>query len=123
MVEAHEAVLGWEQGSPGRARKLLEAWFGSSLGPTQLDTAKLLVSELVTNALVHGEGEITFRSGLDDDELFVEVIDEGAGFEVPVARRRLGGSGGWGLQLVASEASRWGVVGGTTHVWFALERT
>jgi anti-sigma regulatory factor (Ser/Thr protein kinase) len=122
MIDSHEAVLAWERGSPGRARRLLEAWFGSSLEPSELDTAKLLVSELVTNALVHGEGTITFRSWLDEDQLLVEVVDEGSGFEIPAGLPRLGESGGWGLHLVAAQASRWGVFEGTTHVWFTLER-
>jgi anti-sigma regulatory factor (Ser/Thr protein kinase) len=123
MVDWHETTLNWERSSPGRARRLLEAWFGSSLEPSELDTAKLLVTELVTNAMVHGEGTITLRSGLDDDQLMVEVIDEGSGFEVPAGPPPLDDSGGWGLQLVATKASRWGVFEGTTHVWFALERT
>jgi anti-sigma regulatory factor (Ser/Thr protein kinase) len=47
----------------------------------QVDRARLLVSELVSNAVLHGRGIITLRAKLDHDRLLVEVIDEGSGFE------------------------------------------
>jgi anti-sigma regulatory factor (Ser/Thr protein kinase) len=122
MLDCHEVELAWEKASPGRARGLLEEWFGSQLASSKLDTAKLLASELVTNAMLHGRGRITFRSGLDDEQLLVEVLDEGKGFELATAAPRVSGAGGWGLQIVAAEASRWGMFDGTTHVWFALAR-
>ncbi|HLY48411.1 MAG TPA: ATP-binding protein [Solirubrobacteraceae bacterium] len=106
----------------GRARKLLAEHFAPALAGRELDTAKLLISELVTNAVVHGEGSITMRVDLDASRLLVEVIDEGTGFERAVRARHLPQDGGWGLKLVDSEASRWGIREGTTHVWFELER-
>ena len=53
--------------------------FGDALEERQLQTAKLLTSELVTNALLHGEGSITLLASLEEDRLLVEVIDEGHG--------------------------------------------
>jgi anti-sigma regulatory factor (Ser/Thr protein kinase) len=87
-----------------------------------LDTAKLLVTELVNNAVVHGEGTITFRASLDDDRLHVEVIDEGSGFERAVRDSDLAQIGGWGLHLVEAESDRWGVHEGPTHVWVEIEQ-
>ena len=87
-----------------------------------LTLAKLLTSELVTNAVVHGQGRITLSAQADDERLLVEVEDEGAGFERTATRRAPGVAGGWGLDLVESESSRWGAYEGNSHVWFELAR-
>jgi anti-sigma regulatory factor (Ser/Thr protein kinase) len=108
--------------APGCARLRLEEWFAAELDQAGLGTAKLLASELVTNAVLHGAGEITLRAALDDDRLLVEVIDQGSGFERVVGEQNFEKIGGWGLHIVDTEASRWGVHEGTTHVWFELER-
>lgn len=90
--------------------------------PRVVDDATLLVSELVTNSLRHGVGpgvrvivEVT-----DDGAMRCEVVDAGHGF-VPEARDQSSPDpGGWGLGLVESMASAWGVREGSTHVWFEL---
>ena len=106
-----------------RARLLLSRWFGRILETDELDRAKLIASELVNNAVIHGKGTIRLQTNFDDDRLLIEVTDEGEGFE-HVARKvpfeRLSGRG---LSLVDAEASRWGVHEGTTHVWAEIERT
>jgi signal transduction histidine kinase len=102
---------GCSQGaSPGRSK------------PDAVETAALLVSELVTNAVRHGEGKIRLQVDLDDDRLFVEVIDDGRGLEDVIRGRRFENVEGWGLRIVDRSASRWGAHEGTTHVWFELER-
>jgi anti-sigma regulatory factor (Ser/Thr protein kinase) len=83
--------------------------------------ARLLVSELVTNALVHGRGTIELHARLDENHLVVEVIDNGKGFERVVRGRDFDSLGGWGLRLVDALASRWGIHDGRSHVWFELE--
>lgn len=89
----------------------------------ELDTALLLVSELVSNAVRHGKGVVTVRADLNEDRLLVEVIDEGSGLERSIRRHDFEDVGGWGLRIVDTAASRWGVHAGTTHVWFELERS
>jgi anti-sigma regulatory factor (Ser/Thr protein kinase) len=87
-----------------------------------LADAELLVSELTSNAILHGQGQtITLRAWLDDDRLLVEVIDDGSGFERELRHKEFEQVGGWGLELVEDVSSRWGVREGTTHVWFELE--
>jgi anti-sigma regulatory factor (Ser/Thr protein kinase) len=108
--------------APGIARRSLADWLAPAVEADELDTARLLVSELVTNAVVHGRGEITLRATLDEDRLLVEVIDEGRGFERTVRQQDFASIGGRGLAIVEAEASRWGIHEGTTHVWFELER-
>jgi anti-sigma regulatory factor (Ser/Thr protein kinase) len=108
--------------APGIARRAVVGWFTETLDDEQLDTARLLTSELVSNAVLHGRGRVTLRGNLDDDRVMVEVIDEGAGFERELRQHDFEDLHGRGLAIVDTEASRWGIHEGTTHVWFELER-
>lgn len=108
--------------APGIARRRLARSFAAALDARQLQTATLLTSELVTNALLHGAGHITLHASLDRERLLVEVIDEGEGLDSRPRRRDRDQTGGYGLQIVDSEATRWGTHAGTTHVWFELDR-
>ncbi|MEA2156067.1 MAG: serine/threonine-protein kinase RsbW [Solirubrobacteraceae bacterium] len=106
----------------GEARHALRRLCADALDAEMLTDAELLLSEVVTNALRHGPGSIRVRAHLDQEQLFVEVIDQGSGFERELRRRDFDAVGGWGLGIVEDLASRWGVHEGTTHVWFELER-
>ncbi|MEU6442102.1 SpoIIE family protein phosphatase [Streptomyces sp. NPDC047046] len=106
--------------SVGKAREYtrerLAGWGLEALA----DTTELLVSELVTNALRYGDGEIRLRLLLDRT-LVCEVWDEGL---VQPRRRRAKDTdeGGRGLQLVGLLAASWGSRR-TPHgktVWFEL---
>ncbi|MFD4628047.1 SpoIIE family protein phosphatase [Streptomyces sp. NPDC058475] len=119
-----ESVGDWtlprEPRSVGRAREYARTQLVSwGLGPL-VDTAELLVSELVTNALRYGEGEIRLRLLLDRT-LVCEVWD--AGLVQPRRRRaRDTDEGGRGLQLVGLLSAAWGsrrTPRGKT-VWFEL---
>jgi anti-sigma regulatory factor (Ser/Thr protein kinase) len=106
-----------DHGAPGQARAILrENAYG--LDRDRLDTAVLLISELVTNAVLHGTGEIRVTIDIDDGDARFAVCDEGHG--TPAVRPEPGPDGGWGLRLVGELASRWGVREGRTHVWFEL---
>jgi hypothetical protein len=118
-----ELMLRRDVSAPRIARRALDEWFGQSIADDGFETAELLVSELVTNAVLHGPGTITVRAQLDDERLLVEVIDEGAGFERTVRGADFDKIGEWGLSLVDCESSRRGLHEGTTHVWFELERS
>ena len=97
--------------------RLVDELSADRLEAKQLGRSKLLVSELVNNALLHGQG-IILRMDVDEDRMRAEVIDEGSGFERVVRDKAFDHLGGWGLALVEAESSRWGVHEGTTHVWF-----
>lgn len=81
---------------------------------------RLLVSELVTNSVRHGNGEsvIVLLDAEPPETVRCEVIDDGSGF-VPRGRESRT-VGGWGLELVERIATSWGVREGSTHVWFEL---
>jgi anti-sigma regulatory factor (Ser/Thr protein kinase) len=123
MSGSFEAELARNVHAPRTARQRIREWFGTGLQEEELETALLLVSELVTNAVRHGEGGVTLKGDLDEDRLLVEVIDQGGGLERSIRERDFEGVEGWGLRLVDAAASRWGVHEGTTHVWFELERS
>ncbi len=109
-----------EPRSVGKAREYargqLQRWDMEPL----VDTTELLVSELVTNALRYGEGDIRLRLLLDRT-LVCEVWDSGL---VQPRRRRARDTdeGGRGLQLVGLLSAAWGsrrTPRGKT-VWFEL---
>ena len=104
------------------ARGHLSRWFAKDLEADELYRAKLLASELVNNAVIHGTGRIQLNAELDVDRLVIEVIDEGEGFEHEARRHSFDDLHGRGLLIVDAESSRWGIREGTTHVWFELER-
>ncbi|MFD8297885.1 SpoIIE family protein phosphatase [Streptomyces sp. SID2999] len=119
-----ESVGDWtlprEPRSVGRAREYARAQLLSWDLEPLVDTTELLVSELVTNALRYGEGEIRLRLLLDRT-LVCEVWD--AGLVQPRRRRaRDTDEGGRGLQLVGLLSAAWGsrrTPRGKT-VWFEL---
>lgn len=93
----------------------------------------LLADELFTNALRHtrsGEpdGEVTVALFKLPDRFQVKVTDQGPreGEHVFPCPRPLNvcTEGGFGLHLVAAEASRWGTLqeSGRTTVWFEFDR-
>ncbi len=120
-----ESVGDWalprEPRSVGRARELARAQLESWDLELLVDTTELLVSELVTNALRYGEGDIRLRLLLDRT-LVCEVWDGGL---VQPRRRRARDTdeGGRGLQLVGLLSTGWGsrrTPRGKT-VWFELD--
>jgi anti-sigma regulatory factor (Ser/Thr protein kinase) len=87
------------------------------------ETALLLVSELVTNAVIHGSGEADLAVDLHPELMHISVSDDAPGIP-QVAHEPVLSEHGRGLFLVASLASRWGVdvhepIGKT--VWFELD--
>lgn len=85
-------------------------------------TLLLLVSEIVTNAVLHSKAPpatpIRFSADIDQDRVHVEVHDGGPDFAPPAGPRQ---RGGWGLHLLDQEARNWGVRHDDgTLVWFEL---
>jgi anti-sigma regulatory factor (Ser/Thr protein kinase) len=87
-----------------------------------VDDATLLVSELVTNAVLHARAPVDVVVRKGRMAVRVEVFDEGTG--VPQVRfDEIDALHGRGLGLVQAVAARWGInednEGGKT-VWFEL---
>ena len=47
------------------------------------EAAEIIFGELVANAVEHGAGSITARLSADGESVFLEVLDQGAGFAMP----------------------------------------
>ena len=84
-----------------------------------MDDLKLVATEFVENALVHGKGRIVLRLEARADALRVEVTDQGENAAIRVQTQGTE-IGGWGLVLVDRVADSWGAFVGTTHVWAEL---
>jgi anti-sigma regulatory factor (Ser/Thr protein kinase) len=103
------------------ARHAAERHAGGQLPDRHVADLKLIVSELVTNAVVHGSGAIRLRLHLEAGIVRGEVMDEGGGFEAQVRGRGAEEFGGRGLMIVEALTTRWGIHEGTTHVWFEVD--
>ncbi|NEY35309.1 ATP-binding protein [Streptomyces sp. PRKS01-65] len=115
-------------GSPAQARRLTRARLtGWSVCEDTCDTAALVVSELVTNAIVHTAGRRVVCELHDGDDLVrIAVRDEGCGAGRPeAARRRPEDEHGRGLLLVDALSHAWGAQehGPGLLVWAELPRT
>jgi anti-sigma regulatory factor (Ser/Thr protein kinase) len=97
-----------------------------ALDAVQLETLRLLVTELITNAVRHARCRewIDLHIDLYPDSVHAQVVDSGVGFQPPEQPTPHGDRpGGWGLCLVDRLADRWGVTpDNVTRVWFELER-
>ena len=107
-------------------RVALDRWELSLLTPD----AELLVSELVTNALVHASSDTALTMAVADGTLEVGVTDRAPGVQLRVeigSRDEPPGDapaeGGRGLHLVDLLADEWGVVDlpEGKQVWFRLD--
>jgi DNA-binding NarL/FixJ family response regulator len=133
IVGAVEELLGeasqrFEQDaqSPRAARRfvsqILTGWDDEEGDLT--DTVTLLVSELVTNAVLHAGSDVEVMVRLTDTAARIEVTDASADAVAPRDAANDEDSGR-GLALVGSLARRWGVrpaPGGGKTVWFEIER-
>jgi anti-sigma regulatory factor (Ser/Thr protein kinase) len=89
----------------------------------QQETAVLLASELVTNGVVHGAGNVTVMVLRTTDAVRVEVTDSGTAGRPRVRPRDADAENGRGLLLVDCLAARWGHARAETGLttWFELD--
>jgi serine/threonine-protein kinase RsbW len=108
--------------APSAVRRMVAAVVsGWAVGP-----AMLAASEIMTNAVKHGEPDspdlVVATVSQQAGGVSVEVV--GAGHFAPEKRER-DGPGGYGLGIVDQIATAWGVeqLGRRVRVWFTLEAT
>ena len=121
-----ERVLSATPEAAAEARHALDA-LATRLPDGQVRDLRLLVSEVVTNAVRHANlaagDAIRLIVDLADHALRVEVHDPGGGFVPRAPAPDPARPSGWGLYLVAELADRWGVDSDeATLVWFELDR-
>jgi anti-sigma regulatory factor (Ser/Thr protein kinase) len=97
------------------------------LPPEKLEEVRLVVSELVTNSILHAglssDEQISLTVTVSASSVRGKVCDPGPGFEAPSEpRARSDLSGGWGLPIVETISDRWGVEQNKhTCVWFEID--
>ena len=112
--------------APGEARRALSAQLDGRASGTALETARLLLSELVTNCVLHagaGPGRsIEISGAAHERSLRVEVSCAGPAFEHSPAHPEPANPGGRGLYLVEALSEKWGIngLGDRTGVWFQV---
>jgi anti-sigma regulatory factor (Ser/Thr protein kinase) len=120
-VDAH-ASFPAELRSATAARRFAERSLGRiGCSDATIDDARLLVSELVINSVLHAGSPTLVTLRCEGRSIRVEVRDESPR---PPVRRPFSGSSatGRGLMIVDAVADRWGYETGNDHkvVWFEL---
>ena len=110
------------------ARSVVDGLEWLRVAPEREFELRLLVSEVVTNAVKHGrsgdpEEWIGLAVAVEDDALRVRVSDAGPGFRPRVVPPDADAPAGRGLVVVEAFADRWGVRrrDRRTEVWFELK--
>jgi anti-sigma regulatory factor (Ser/Thr protein kinase) len=121
--ESQTLLLPPEPSSPQRARDFVAAAVEAWATPELREQARLLTSELVTNAVMHARTDVTVTVILDDARQAVRVT-VADGSEVPPRRRPYGAlaTTGRGIAMVVKAAKNFGVDvrPGGKSVWFEL---
>jgi anti-sigma regulatory factor (Ser/Thr protein kinase) len=121
VAQELEITLESKPESVARARQVA-AQVIDGVGEQTLEDVRLIISELVTNAVKHGpDGRVKVRLRRDGRTIRGAVEDEGTS---PFHHRRgipPGPIGGLGLHLVDRLSDRWGVDSRSARVWFELK--
>lgn len=128
-MAARTAPEEFRTGLPGEAPSASEArrFVAGRLADAGLeemnDTASLLVSELVANAVLHAHTDLVVVLRIGQERVTVEVHDGSAGSPSPKNYSSLSGTGR-GLVLVEALAEAWGTepTADGKYVWFDLRR-
>lgn len=109
--------------SPMLGRRFVVTVLSEAGAGEQAADAALLVTELVTNAVVHAGTPVTLSVKVDPDAVLITVSDRGNGPLLARSKAELS-EGGRGIWMVHETATAWGTrhdARGTT-VWFRLDR-
>lgn len=108
-------------GSAARARQVVRETLELARATRWVDDAALVLSEIVTNALVHAATQIQVRVTADPTRARVEVRDASPHLPVPRDYSTVSGTGR-GLHIVSELTDDWGAFaeGGGKVVWFEM---
>ncbi|MFF4104330.1 ATP-binding protein [Streptomyces sp. NPDC001903] len=108
----------------GQARRIARAWLHLWGAADLVDSAVAALSEVVTNAFVHGHGDtVTVRLTLTNGQLLIQVDGSGPWLpQVSCPDPNQLDEGGRGLWLVDALSDGWGVLEGG-QVWCIIRPT
>ena len=107
-------------GAASSARRFVSSVTEGIVDERRAHDLEVLVSEIVSNGILHAGTTMELVVSTSDDVVRVELVDQDSG--APVLRKAPGPDGGYGLRIVAGLARRWGVdphPQGKT-VWFEI---
>lgn len=123
VMQAKAQMTG-EPASAGSARRFVTETLRHWDAANDLDTVSLLVSELVSNAIIHAHSDFEVSVLLRGHTIRIEVDDQSVATPVPRDADETD-EGGRGMALVEALSLGWGVVdrqGGGKTVWFEVPR-
>lgn len=108
--------------APARARQAVRDAACETLSEDERWRAELIVTELVTNAVLHGPGgPVQVALDLGGAGVRGQVADPGPGIHRhQLVRRRAIDEGGRGLFLVDALSDGWGLAADRSRVWFEV---
>jgi DNA-binding NarL/FixJ family response regulator len=123
-LPARHQALEASLASGATARRFMEETLHRWQCGEVLDLVNLLVTELVTNAVVHGGSEADVSVALTPTALRVDVADRDERMPQPITSVDAWDTSGRGLAFVATMSQRWGVqrVPGGKVIWFEVAR-
>ncbi len=114
-------LLGSHESSPGSARAIVRDLLADQVSPEDVDTAVLVVSELVTNGVRHTDdtAELELTVQATGGVVHVEIRDHDP--RPPISTRASAGAeSGRGLSIVTALSSHWGwtpIQGNGKRIW------
>ena len=122
LARTHVLELSATATSPGRGRRFTSALLSDADRQVVADI-ELLVSELITNAVIHTRSEPRLEVHMLRDRIRVEVYDDDPN-PPAMLEHDLTRPGGRGLHLISTISDRWGTqqVGTGKLVWIELDQ-
>jgi len=123
-VDEIERAFRGDTAAPAHARNFVVDVLGLWGRPDLIDDAMLIVSELSTNAVLHGRSEFVVQLRRNGSNVRIEVIDDSGHEPLPATAEQLATSGR-GLSLIAALSQSWGfdLIADGKSVWAELSAT
>ena len=103
--------------APRLAREAVDS-VAYALGARRAANARLLISELASNAVMYGREPIKLDIQIEEQDACFAVQDDGD--DQPRMKPEGEPVGGFGLRIVDRIADEWGVEWESSNVWFVL---
>lgn len=122
MCRYGETSLAPDTTAAGAARRWLRRQLGHWELDDMIDDLQLVLSELVTNAVLHARSAVDVVLSVGEGTIELAVADTDARVPTPLLAERMSEEGGRGLALVNAISDEWGVThrGAGKQIWVRL---